>query len=176
MIFRETELAGAWLLELEPIEDERGFFARSFCRHEFEDHGLNPDLAQCNISFNHESGTLRGLHYQAAPHEEDKLVRCTRGEIWDVIVDLRPTLRRSSAGSAATLSEDNRHMLYVPKGFAHGFLTLAPESEVFYQMSEFFHPDSARGLPYDDPAFGIDWPQEPRRISDKDRSYAPFGD
>ncbi len=174
MIFRESKLAGVWVVELERLEDERGFFARSFCRNEFEEHGLDFELAQCSISFSREEATLRGLHYQDAPHEEHKLVRCTRGAIWDVVVDLRPDSDTFKGWSAAVLSAENRLALYVPKGLAHGFLTLEAESEVFYQMSEFFHPESARGLRWDDPAFGIDWPRSPAVISDKDLSHPPF--
>ena len=176
MIFRESPLSGVWSVELERIEDERGFFARSFCRNEFEEYGLNPDLAQCNISFNRAEGTLRGLHFQAAPHEEDKLVRCTQGAIWDVVVDLRPDSPTFKGWTAEILSAENRLALYIPKGCGHGFLTLEADSEVFYQMSEFFHPESARGLRYDDPAFGIDWPRPPVVISDKDLAYPPFED
>ena len=146
MIFTETRLAGAYLIEPERIEDERGFFARTWCRDEFERHGLNPRLVQCNVSYNARRGTLRGMHYQAKPHEEAKLVRCTRGAIYDVIVDLRPDSPTYRQWVAAELTAENRRMLYIPEGFAHGFQTLADETEVFYQMSELFHPESARGV------------------------------
>ena len=174
MIFRATSLAGAYVIEAERLEDERGFFARSFCRREFEAQGLVPDLVQCNISFNRRRGTLRGLHYQAAPHEEPKLVRCTLGRVHDVIVDLRPESETFKKHLAVTLSSENRTMLYVPAGLAHGFLTLEDDSEVFYQMAQFYHPASARGVRWDDPAFGIEWPAEPTVISERDRSYPDF--
>ncbi len=174
MIFRATSLAGAYVIEGERLEDERGFFARSFCRREFEAQGLVPDLVQCNISFNRRRGTLRGLHYQAAPHEEPKLVRCTLGRVHDVTVDLRPESETFKKHLAVTLSSENRTMLYVPAGLAHGFLTLEDDSEVFYQMAQFYHPTSARGVRWDDPAFGIEWPAEPTVISERDRSYPDF--
>jgi dTDP-4-dehydrorhamnose 3,5-epimerase len=172
--FRETELPGVWVIELERLEDERGFFARSFCRREFERHGLSPDVEQCNISFNRHRGTLRGLHYQAPPHDEDKLVRCTMGAVWDVAVDLRPGSPTFRSWVGQTLSAASRTMLYIPKGLAHGFITLTDDAEVFYQMSEAYHPESAGGFPWNDPAFAIDWPEAPRVISDQDRSRPPF--
>jgi dTDP-4-dehydrorhamnose 3,5-epimerase len=171
VIFTETPLAGAFLIDLEPVGDERGFFARSFCRREFAAHGLNPDLAQCNISLNLRRGTLRGMHWQAAPHQEAKLVRCTRGAIHDVIIDLRHGSPTFAAHFSTDLTAIDRRMLYVPEGFAHGFLTLEDDTEVFYQMSEFFTPDSARGVRYDDPAFRIRWPIDILVVSDRDRSY-----
>lgn len=174
MTFRETELPGVWVIELERLEDERGFFARSFCRREFERHGLSPDVEQCNISFNRHRGTLRGLHYQAPPHDEDKLVRCTMGAVWDVAVDLRPGSPTFRSWVGQTLSAASRTMLYIPKGLAHGFITLTDDAEVFYQMSEAYHPESAGGFPWNDPAFAIDWPEAPRVISDRDRSRPPF--
>lgn len=174
MKFSPTALAGACIIDIEPVPDERGFFARSWCREEFAKHGLNPDLAQCNISFNKKRGTLRGMHYQAKPHEETKVVRCTRGMIYDVIVDLRPELPTFRKWIAVELSADNRRMLYVPSGFAHGFQSLVDDTEVFYQISTFYHPESARGARWDDPAFGIEWPVMERVISDKDRQYPDF--
>jgi dTDP-4-dehydrorhamnose 3,5-epimerase len=171
VIFTETPLAGAFLIDLEPVTDERGFFARSFCRREFTAHGLNPDLAQCNISLNQRRGTLRGMHWQAAPHQEAKLVRCTRGAIHDVIIDLRPGSPTFAAHIAATLTAADRRMLYVPEGFAHGFVTLEDDTEVFYQMSEFYAPEYARGVRHDDLAFAIRWPIEILVVSDRDRSY-----
>jgi dTDP-4-dehydrorhamnose 3,5-epimerase len=171
MMFTRTMIAGAFLVDLEPITDERGFFARSFCRHEFVARGLNPELAQCNVSLNRRRGTLRGMHWQAAPHEEAKLVRCTRGMLHDVIIDLRagsPTYRRHAA---VLLSAENRRMLYVPEGCAHGFLTLEDDTEVLYQMSAFYAPESAQGVRFDDPAFGIRWPAEVTVISERDRGY-----
>jgi dTDP-4-dehydrorhamnose 3,5-epimerase len=172
--FSPTALAGACIIDIEPVRDERGFFARSWCREEFAKHGLNPDLAQCSISFNKKRGTLRGMHYQAKPHEETKVVRCTRGAIYDVIVDLRPESPTFRKWIAVELSADNRRMLYVPPGFAHGFQSLVDDTEVFYQISTFYHPESARGARWDDPAFGIEWPAMERVISDKDRQYPDF--
>ncbi len=172
MLFHPTELSGAWLIEPELISDERGSFARTWCAREFEERGLNPRLVQCNISVNRLRGTLRGMHFQREPHSEAKLVRCTRGAIYDVIVDLRldsPTCRR---WSAFELSADNHRQLYIPEGFAHGFQTLTDDSEVFYQMSQVLHPESATGVRWDDPAFGIRWPVVERRIlSPRDASY-----
>ena len=171
MIFTETPLPGAYLLDLERREDDRGFFARTFCQHEFEAHGLRTSVAQCNLSFNHERGTLRGMHYQAPPATEPKLVRCTRGAIYDVIVDLRegsPTYLRHFG---VELSEDNRRSLYVPDLFAHGYLTLTDGAEVAYQVGEFYTPGCERGLRHDDPALGIEWPAPVRVISDKDRAW-----
>jgi dTDP-4-dehydrorhamnose 3,5-epimerase len=174
MIFKETALKGAYVIELERLEDSRGFFARSYCGREFERHGLNPKLVQCNISYNRKKGTLRGMHFQAAPYEEAKLVRCTRGSIHDVIVDLRTDSTTYLENFGIRLSEKNRSMLFIPEGFAHGFITLEDDTEVFYQMSEFYAPDSARGFRWNDPAFGISWPETVRVISDRDREYPDF--
>ncbi|CAN5828738.1 MAG: dTDP-4-dehydrorhamnose 3,5-epimerase [Gemmatimonadetes bacterium] len=174
MIFRETRLPGAYVIEPERIEDERGFFARSWCEREFRAHGLNPRLVQCNLSFNRYRGTLRGMHYQAAPHPEAKLVRCTMGRIHDVIVDLRPESPTFREWVAVELSAGNRRMLYVPEGFAHGFQTLEDESEVFYQMSQYYHAELARGVRWDDPAFGIAWPLPVQALSARDSAYADF--
>jgi dTDP-4-dehydrorhamnose 3,5-epimerase len=173
MIFRETPLAGAWVLEPERFEDERGFFARTYCRRDFEARGLDPAIAQCSVSWNHRRGTLRGLHFQIAPHEEMKLVRVTRGAVWDVIVDLRPESPSFKRHFGITLSAENRHELYIPKGVAHGFQTLEDGTEVFYQISELYAPDSARGYRWDDPAFAIPWPEPVTVISEKDRTL-PF--
>jgi dTDP-4-dehydrorhamnose 3,5-epimerase len=170
--FLPTPLAGAYVVELERIEDERGFFARSFCQDEFRKQGLKAAIAQCNVSWNRKRGTLRGLHYQAAPHEEAKVVRCTRGAVWDVIVDLRKGSPTRLRWHAQELNADNRLALYVPEGFAHGFQTLADDSEVLYQMSESYHPDLARGLRWDDPRLGIRWPLPEPTLSERDRSYA----
>ena len=167
-----TPLAGAYVVELERISDERGFFARSFCQDEFRRHGLKSAIAQCNVSWNSRRGTLRGLHYQAAPHEEAKVVRCTRGAIWDVIVDLRESSPTRWRWHALELNAENRLAFYVPEGFAHGFQTLADDSEVLYQMSEFYHPDLARGLRWDDPKLGIGWPLPDPILSPRDRAYA----
>lgn len=174
MKFSPTALAGACIIDIEPVPDERGFFARSWCREEFARHGLNPDLVQCSVSFNKKRGTLRGVHYQAKPHEETKVVRCTRGVIYDVIVDLRPESSTFRKWIAVELSADNRRMLYIPAGLAHGFQSLADDTEVFYQISTPYHPESARGVRWDDPAFGIEWPVTERVISDKDRQYPDF--
>jgi len=177
MIFSETKLSGAFIIEVKRLEDERGFFGRSFCRLEFEEHGLNPFVAQCNISFNRDAGTLRGMHYQAAPHAEEKLVRCTRGALYDVIIDLRPESPTFKQWVSLELTEENCRMLYIPKGFAHGFQTLVDETEIFYQMSAFYHPDSGRGVRWNDPAFGIQWPETDRVIlSDRDRVWPDYTD
>jgi dTDP-4-dehydrorhamnose 3,5-epimerase len=175
MFFNETKLPGAFVIEPQRLEDERGFFSRSFCRHEFAQRGLNPDVAQCNISFNRDAGTLRGMHYQEAPHMEDKLIRCTRGRLHDVIVDLRRESSTFTQWIAVELTGDNGRMLYVPKGCAHGFQTLEDNTEVFYQMSEFYHAESARGVRWDDPAFGIEWPAEVELIiSERDRNWPDY--
>jgi dTDP-4-dehydrorhamnose 3,5-epimerase len=175
MIFQETKIKGAFLIEIEPVKDERGFFARSWCREEFKSRGLNSGLVQCSISFNRKKGTLRGMHYQTAPFEEAKVVRCTSGAIYDVIIDLRPWSPTYKQWLAVELSADNRKMLYIPEGFAHGFQTVADNTEVFYQMSEFYHPECARGIRWDDPVFGIRWPEtEERIISPKDQNYPGY--
>ena len=191
MIFTETRLKGAYLIEPEILEDDRGFFARTFCQDEFKAHGLNPCIVQCNISFNKKKGTLRGMHYQAAPHEEAKLVRCTRGAIYDVIIDLRPQSPTFKQWLAVILTADAPQpynlkplpstfnpppgsQLYIPEGFAHGFQTLEDDTEVFYQMSEFFHPECACGVRWDDSVFGVVWPDESHIISCQDGEYADF--
>lgn len=171
MKFIETKLKGACIIEPERLEDERGFFARSFCQNEFEAHGLNPRVVQCNISYNKREGTLRGMHYQVAPMAEAKLVRCTRGAIYDVIIDLRPESPTYCQWAPVELTADNRGMLYIPEGFAHGFQTLEDDTEVLYQMSEFYTPDCVRGVRWDDPAFGIEWPLNTKIISEKDKNY-----
>jgi len=174
--FRETALPGAFLIDLEPIEDERGFFARSWCQREFAEHGLNDKLVQCNLSFNKEKGTLRGMHYQIAPHEEAKLVRCTRGAVYDVIVDLRHESPAFKRWFAVELTADNRTMLYIPFGLAHGFQTLTATAELFYQMTELYDPDCARGVRWNDPAFAIQWPSDERIISPRDLEYTDYVD
>lgn len=174
MIFRETELKGAYVIDPQRLEDERGFFARSWCRREFEARGLNPNLVQCNISFNAAKGTLRGMHYQIAPFEEAKLIRCTRGSIYDVIVDIRPGSATLGKYVGRVLTSENRTMLFVPEGFAHGFLTMEDHTEVFYQMSQFYAPEHARGFRWNDPVFGIRWPGDVKVISNRDRSYPDF--
>lgn len=174
MQFEQLRLEGAFLIRPQPIEDSRGFFARSFCGQEFAAQGLKPSFVQCNISFNARKGTVRGMHFQLPPHEEVKLVRCTAGAIHDVIVDLRPGSPTRGQWLAVELSARNRHMLYVPEGFAHGFKTLEDATEVFYQMGSAYVPGAASGLRYDDPALAIDWPEGEVVISDRDLSYPPF--
>ncbi|HEY5044225.1 MAG TPA: dTDP-4-dehydrorhamnose 3,5-epimerase [Solirubrobacteraceae bacterium] len=176
MRFIETPLPGAWVIELEEIEDERGWFARTFDAEEFRARGLNSDVVQCNASFNLRAGTLRGMHYQAEPHGESKLVRCVRGAIFDVAVDLRPDSSTYRAWHGVQLSAENRLAFYIPAGLAHGFQTLAENSEVLYQMGNPYVPAAARGVRWDDPAFAIEWPASngDRVISDKDRSYPDF--
>ena len=173
MIFAETPLAGAFVIDVEPREDERGFFARAWCRDEFAEQGLSTDVVQCNVSFNHHQGTLRGMHYQVAPHAEVKLVRCTRGAIYDVIVDLRPDSPTHTRWLGVELTAENRRALYIPEGFAHGYQTLADGTETFYQVSAFWAPEAERGVRWDDPAFGIAWPDPPgeRVISERDATY-----
>lgn len=174
MIFIETALKGAFIIELERHTDERGFFARSFCAHEFEAHGLNPTVAQCNLSYNHTKGTLRGMHFQVPPASETKLVRCTRGAIYDVIIDLRPDSPTYLEHLAVELSAQTGRALYIPEMFAHGFQTLEDDTEVAYQMGEFYTPGYARGLRYDDPAFNIQWPLPVSIISEKDLAWPLF--
>jgi dTDP-4-dehydrorhamnose 3,5-epimerase len=174
MRFQETAIQGAYLVELEKLSDERGYFARTWCRREFAAHGLNPDLVQCSTSFNRAKFTLRGMHYQAEPHGEDKLVRCTRGSVYDVIIDVREDSPSFRGYHAEELTADNGKMLFIPKGVAHGFLTLADDSEVFYQMSEFYVPGAGCGVRWNDPAFGVEWPFEVRVISDRDRAYPDY--
>jgi len=174
MKFHATKLPGVFEIHLEPMRDERGFFARTWCRSEFEEHGLESTLVQCNISFNTRKGTLRGMHYQAAPFAETKLVRCTQGAICDVVLDLRPQSPTFKRWVAVTLTEENRNMVYVPKGCAHGFLTLQDETEVFYQMSEVYNAESARGVRWNDPTFAIAWPEKVEVISDRDHNYPDF--
>lgn len=174
MIFGETKLPGAFVVEMEEHEDERGFFARSFCQREFELRGLNSQVVQCNISFNKHKGTLRGMHFQIAPFGEAKLVRCTAGAIYDVIIDLRESSPAFKQHFAVELSARNRKMLYIPQQFAHGFQTLEDHTEVFYQMSQFYSAEHARGVRWDDPAFGIVWPETKRRINERDRTYPDF--
>lgn len=168
MRFIETKLAGAYVIEPEPVTDERGYFARSWCAGEFAAHGLTSELAQCNISFNRVRGTLRGLHYQADPCAEAKLIRCTQGALFDVIVDLRPASPTFGQWVSAQLTAVNHKMLYAPEGFAHGFLTLADGTEVFYQMSRPYRAELARGIRYDDPALAITWPIANPIVSERD--------
>ncbi len=176
MIFSEIFLKGAFVIDLEPVVDERGLFARSWCKREFQQNSLPDEFVQCNISFNQKKGTLRGMHFQQAPYAEEKLVRCTKGFIYDVIIDLRPESDTFLKWYAVELSEKNRKSLFIPSGFAHGFQTLVDNSEVFYQMSEFYHPESGRGVRWNDPAFGIDWPEDTQNVSKKDQEYPDFQD
>jgi dTDP-4-dehydrorhamnose 3,5-epimerase len=174
MIFSETTLKGAFLIEPERKEDHRGFFARTWCQKEFESQGLNSQLVQCSISFNKKKGTLRGMHFQVPPFEETKLVRCTKGEIFDVIIDLRTNSETFKKHFSVILNEENRLMLYIPEGFAHGFQTLTDNTEIFYQMSQFYSPEHSGGVRWNDPAFGIHWPQDDRIIIDRDLKYPDF--
>lgn len=174
MLFTETKLKGAFIIDLEPQEDRRGCFARTFCAKEFEAHGLKPTVAQCNLSVNYKKGTLRGMHYQMPPCTETKLVRCIKGAIYDVIIDLRPEAPTYLSHISVELTAENRLALYIPDRFAHGFQTLIDETEVTYQMGDFYAPEYASGYRYDDPAFGIDWPLPVSEISDKDRAWSLF--
>ncbi len=171
MIYSATRLKGVFIIDLDPIQDDRGFFARCWCKKEFEKHGLNPNLSQCNLSVNNKRGTLRGLHYQLAPFQEIKLVRCTRGSIYDVVVDMRLDSETYQEWISVELSADNRRMLYVPEGFAHGYQTLEDNSEIFYQVSECYHPECEIGVRWDDPVIGTTWPEADRIISAKDRAW-----
>lgn len=174
MIFTRAPIDGAYLVELQRLDDDRGFFARAFCRQEFEAHGLNPHIAQCNVSFNRARGTLRGMHYQAAPYAEAKVIRCTQGAVWDVIVDLRRDSPSFKRWYGVELSAANRRALYAPEGVAHGFQTLADDSELLYLMSQSYQPEAARGVRWDDPAFGIEWPIAGPHLSERDRGFARF--
>lgn len=171
MNFLKTPLEGSYLIKIEQIEDERGFFARSFCLNEFRAMGLEINIAQCNVSFTKRRGTLRGLHYQSAPHEETKLVRCINGSIWDVIVDLRRNSATFGQWYSVELSSSNRLALYIPEGFAHGFQTLIDNTEVEYYMSEYFHADFAKGINWRDPSLAISWPLNVTDISLRDQSF-----
>lgn len=172
MNFISIPLEKAYVIELEAMTDERGFFARSWCAQEFRLHGLNPNVAQCSVSFNARRGTLRGMHYQNEPYPEAKLVRCCSGAIYDVVLDLRPKSASYCKWFAVELTAANRKMLYVPEGFAHGFQTLADDTEVFYQTSESYRPECARGVRWNDPQFGIEWPIRDPIISQRDRTFA----
>jgi len=174
MIFEETPLPGAFVIRLERREDDRGFFARSWCQHEFAAHNLIDRIVQVNTSYNRLRGTLRGMHWQQAPHAETKLVRCTRGALYDVIVDLRPDSPAYKRWVGVELTADNRDMLYVPEGFAHGFQTLVDGTEAIYQVSQFYTPGAERGARHDDPAFDIGWPLPVAAISDKDGGWPDY--
>ncbi|TAE61162.1 MAG: dTDP-4-dehydrorhamnose 3,5-epimerase [Nostocales cyanobacterium] len=171
MIFTETNLPGAFIIDLEEKPDHRGFFARTFCAQEFIDHGLKPTVAQCNLSFNHKKGTLRGMHYQILPAAETKLIRCTQGAIYDVIVDMRPESPTYLSHIGVELTAENHRALYVPEMFAHGYQALTDGAEVVYQVGEFYTPGYERGLRYNDPILGINWPITVTEISEKDRNW-----
>ena len=175
MRFRETELKGVFVIEPEIIEDERGFFACSWTPIEFENHGLNPRLVQCNISYNTRSGTVRGMHFQMPPYQEAKLVRCTKGAIFDVALDLRSDSSTQYQWVTEELSAENHRMLYIPEGCAHGYQTLTDDTEIFYQMSEYYHPESAGGVRWSDPLFGIEWPLAMTVIAERDAAYPLVG-
>ena len=174
MIFHETGLKGVFVIEIEKLEDHRGFFARAWCQKEFEKHNLVQRIRQANVSYNKTKGTLRGMHYQVSPYEETKLVRCTNGAIYDVIIDLRESSPTHTQWIGVELTADNYKMLYVPEKFAHGFITLEDNTEVIYQVSQFYTPGSERGIRWDDPAISIDWPIEVKVISDKDRNWPDY--
>jgi len=174
MIFTETKLKGAFIIDLDLREDHRGAFARTFCAKEFEEHGLKPSVAQCNLSFNYKAGTLRGMHYQVPPAAETKLVRCTKGAIYDVIIDMRPDSPTFMQHIGVELTADNHRSLYIPEMFAHGYQALTDGAEVVYQVGEFYTPGYERGLRYDDPAFGIEWPMPVTVISEKDAAWALY--
>jgi len=175
MVFKETRLQGAFIIELEKMVDDRGFFSRAWCQKEFEANGLNPNVVQCNLSFNTSKGTLRGMHYQIAPHEEAKIVRCIRGKVYDVIIDLRPKSPTYLQWIGVELSAENRKMLYVPENFAHGYLTLADNTELFYQVSHFYFPESESGIRWNDRTVNIKWPRTNGLIiTDKDKNWPDF--
>lgn len=176
MIFTETDLKGAFIIDLEKFEDQRGFFSRAWDTKKFHEFGLNPRIVQCNISFTKKKGTIRGLHYQVYPYEETKLVRCTQGKIFDVIIDLRPNSKTLKKWRSFELSVENHQILYVPEGFAHGFQSLVDNTEIFYQVSQFYHSDSERGIRWNDPFFNIKWPLEITEISQKDNSWNLYHD
>jgi len=174
VIFAETKLKGVYVIEIEKLKDHRGFFARTWCKKEFEEHNLVSRVRQANVSYNKKKGTLRGMHYQLSPYEETKLVRCTMGAIYDVIIDLRPVSPTYTQWIGVELTAENYKMLYVPENFAHGFITFEDNTEVAYQVSQFYTPGSERGIRWDDPAFQIDWPLEVQVISDKDKNWPDY--
>lgn len=174
MIFTETKLKGAYIIDVKRLEDDRGFFGRSYCQRELEAFGLNTNAVQANVSYNKTKGTLRGMHMQLPPYGETKLVRCTRGAIYDVIVDLRPDSTTFKQWIGVELTAESYRMLYVPEGFAHGFLTLENDTDVTYQVTQFYTPIAERGFRWDDPAFHIQWPFAPTLVSSKDQAHAPF--
>jgi dTDP-4-dehydrorhamnose 3,5-epimerase len=171
LIFKETTLSGAYVIETEKIGDDRGYFARVWCKKELQQHGLKGDIAQSNVGFSHRKGTLRGLHFQKSPHAEVKIVRCTRGAIFDVIVDLRPDSRTYKGWFGVELNDESSRMIYVPEGFAQGYMTLADNTEMNYHTSEIYNPEAASGVRYNDVAIGIRWPMAPTIISQQDRNW-----
>lgn len=176
MIFTETKLQGAFIIDVKRVEDERGFFGRTWCKKEFEDHGLNSNAVQANVSYNKLKGTLRGMHYQVAPFTESKTVRCTEGSIYDVIIDIRPDSKTYKQWIGVELTATSFRMLYVPDGFAHGFITLEDNSSVHYMVTEYYTPGAETGIKFDDPTFNISWPISPLVVSDKDRAHPMFND
>jgi dTDP-4-dehydrorhamnose 3,5-epimerase len=174
LIFTETKIKGVYIIEPELLTDERGFFARSFCKEEFRNHGLETDIVQCNISYNKKKGILRGMHYQGPPFEEAKIVSCTHGAIYDVVLDLRKNSQTYCQWVATELNDKNFKMIYIPRGCAHGFQILCDDTVVYYQMTEFFHPECALGVRWNDPAIGIVWPVPAMMISEKDKNYRDF--
>ena len=174
MNFIETKFKGAYIIDIKKIEDERGFFARAWCQNEFKTYNLNPNMAQLNVAFSHKRGTIRGMHYQESPWQEAKLVRCTNGGIYDVIIDLRRDSPTHEQWIGVELTEENRRMLYAPEGFAHGYQTLQDDTEMYYQTTQFYAPEFARGVRFDDPVFGIVWPLSVEIISNQDRSWPDY--
>ncbi len=174
MIFTETKLKGAYVLEIKKLTDDRGFFGRSWCKSEMEEHGLNGNVVQANTSLSKKKGTIRGMHYQKHPHEETKLIRCTRGAVYDVIIDLREDSPTYMQWVGVELTEDNYKMVYVPENFAHGFLTLTDNAEVYYLVTNYYTPNAESGIRYNDPAFNIQWPSSVNIVSDKDKSHPDF--
>jgi len=174
MIFTETKLKGAFIIDIKKVEDERGYFGRAWCKNEFEAHGLNSNTAQANVAYNKKKGTLRGMHYQNYPFTETKTVRCTAGSIYDVIIDLRPESDTYTQWFGVRLSDTNLRMLYVPEGFAHGYITLEDDTAIHYMVTEFYTPDAEAGVRFDDSAFSIEWPIAPLLISDKDQAHPAF--
>ena len=174
MIFTETKLKGAFILEVKRLEDERGFFGRSWCKKEMEDHGLNSNVVQANVSFNHKKGTLRGMHFQFSPYQETKLIRCTKGAIYDVIIDLRKNSPTYKQWIGVELTEDNYKMLFVPEDFAHGFITLQDNTAVTYQVTQYYTPGAEGGIRWNDPAVGIEWPVPVEVVSQKDKVHPDY--
>ncbi len=174
MLFEETKLKGSFVITIEKLSDDRGFFGRAWDKKIFDEYGLNSNLVQCNVSRSKKTGTIRGMHYQISPYEESKLIRCTRGKIYDVIIDLRQNSPTFKQWYSVELSSENYRMLYVPEGFGHGFQSLVDDSEIFYQVSQFYTPGSERGIRWDDPVFNIDWPLENKILSEKDQSWQSF--